>query len=463
MNTSTDDWRSKYLDSMRALENEEQRFHATEAILKRLAGRLCIACLGLSSRLDQEVKKLQTILRREDARADELEKLMTPLSDAVVALDDKTPIPVQSAVTAVKAADAKQDIANTSIGNDAQIRSTLAALLVELKRDRALAKSVAALDERLATPLTVDKLSPILSSLTEMVGQRIQRIERAREEAEALLAQMVTQLDEISRFVADHHQNQNQARVSSESLNAQLTGEFRAISDSVEASSDLQHIRSHVRSRMDVIGRHLQEFRQRETERSEVMQARNEKMQRRVTELEAEAQKLQTQLQAEQQVSLLDGLTKLPNRLAYDKRIEEEIQRSRRFGQTVCVAVWDVDHFKQVNDNYGHRAGDRVLCSVADYLKNQARSTDFVARYGGEEFVMILVGTQLDNAMSLLEKMRLAFAKLGFHYSGQPVPVTASCGVSELKQNDSAESVFERADKALYQAKKEGRNRCVSA
>ena len=414
-----------------------QRFdtsrNGNEAILKRLAGRLCIACLGLSSRLDQEIKKLQTTLRREDAKADELEKLMTPLSDAVVALDDKAPTPASTPVVVVQAVDKKQDTANTPISNDAQIRSTLAALLVELKRDRALAKSVASLDERLATPLTVDKLSPILSSLTDMVGQRIQRIERAREEAEALLAQMVTQLDEISRFVADHHQNQNQARVSSESLNAQLTGEFRAISDSVEASSDLQHIRSHVRSRMDVIGRHLQEFRQRETERSEVMQARNEKMQQRVTELEAEAQKLQTQLQAEQQVSLLDGLTKLPNRLAYDKRIEEEIQRSKRFGQEVCVAVWDVDHFKQVNDNYGHRAGDRVLCSVADYLKSHARSTDFIARYGGEEFVMILVGTQLDGAMLLLEKMRLAFTKLGFHYSGQPVSVTASCGVSEAE------------------------------
>ena len=455
MNASTDDWRNKYLDSMRTLENEEQRFRATEAILKRLAGRLCIACLGLSSRLDQEVKKLQGLLRREDVKADELEKLFAPLADAVISLDEKSPAAAAQPVIGKEAASGKP------VTNDAQIRAALAALLVELKRDASLAKDAQTLDEQLAEPLTVERLSPMLVALTEMVAQRIQRIERAREEAEALLAQMVVQLDEISRFVADHHQNQHQARASSDSLNAQLTGEFKAISDSVEAGSDLQQIRSQVRHRLDTIGRHLQEFRQREEQRAEAMHARNEQMQKRVAELEAEAQKLQTQLHAEQQVSLLDGLTKLPNRLAYDKRMEEEMQRSKRFGQAVCVAVWDVDHFKKVNDTYGHRAGDRVLCNVADYLKSHARSTDFIARYGGEEFVMILVGTQIDNAMALLEKIRVAIAKLGFHYRGQPVPITISCGVSELKQNDSAESVFERADKALYQAKKQGRNRCL--
>ncbi|MES1191634.1 MAG: diguanylate cyclase [Steroidobacter sp.] len=456
MNASTDDWRNKYLDSMRTLESEEQRFRATEAILKRLAGRLCIACLGLSSRLDQEVKKLQSILRREDVKADELEKLFAPLADAVISLDEKS-----TASAAAQPVIVKEAASSMPVTNDAQIRAALAALLVELKRDASLAKAAQTLDDQLAEPLTVERLSPMLVSLTEMVAQRIQRIERAREEAEALLAQMVTQLDEISRFVADHHQNQHQARASSDSLNAQLTGEVKAISDSVEAGSDLQQIRSQVRQRLDTIGRHLQEFRQREEQRAEAMHARNEQMQKRVAELEAEAQKLQTQLHAEQQVSLLDGLTKLPNRLAYDKRMEEEMQRSKRFGQAVCVAVWDVDHFKKVNDTYGHRAGDRVLCNVADYLKSHARSTDFIARYGGEEFVMILVGTQIDNAMALLEKIRVSIAKLGFHYRGQPVPITISCGVSELKQNDSAESVFERADKALYQAKKQGRNRCL--
>ncbi|HEX2584479.1 MAG TPA: diguanylate cyclase, partial [Steroidobacteraceae bacterium] len=319
-----------------------------------------------------------------------------------------------------------------------------------------------AIDERLGQPLTAEQLAPILSSLTEIVSKRIQRIERERQEAQALLAQMVSRLDEINHFVADQRQNNTQVLASSESLNAQLTGEFKAISVSVESGSDLHQIREQVRTRLDSIGSHLQEFHKRETERASTMHQRAEQMQARVAELEAEAQKLQTQLQAEQQISMIDGLTKVPNRLAYDKRIAEELQRWQRFGQPTCLAVWDVDHFKQINDTYGHRAGDRVLCNLASHLKNYIRSTDFIARYGGEEFVIILAGTRMEDATRLLETMRTNIDKLGFHYRGKPVLITASCGVTELKRGDSIESVFERADKALYQAKKEGRNRCIS-
>jgi diguanylate cyclase len=439
------------------MESEEQRFKATESILKRLVGRLCIACLGLSPCLDQELKKLQGAVRRE-VTTDELEAIMPALTEAVVALDEKSTV-TSAAPIAVSAA-----ISTTiaELPNESSIRSSLSALLVELKRDASLDNQIGAIDEKLGQPLTAEQLTPILSALTEIVSKRIQRIERERQEAEALLGQMVSRLDEISHFVADQRQNNNQVLASSESLNAQLTGEFKAISVSVESGSDLQQIREQVRTRIDTIGHHLKEFHKRETERASTMHQRAEQMQARVAELEAEAQKLQTQLQVEQQMSMIDGLTKIANRLAYDKRIAEELQRWQRFGQSTCLAVWDVDHFKQINDTYGHRAGDRVLCNLASHLKNYIRSTDFIARYGGEEFVILLTGTKLDDAIRLLETMRTNIDKLGFHYRGKPVVITASCGVTEFKRGDSAESVFERADKALYQAKKEGRNRCVT-
>jgi len=455
MNTSTDDWRNKYLDSLRTMESEEQRFRAMEGILKRLVGRLCIACLGLSSRLDQELKKLQAAVRTE-VSVEELEVIMPVLTEAVVALDDKT-----SASPSQSDASPASTFA-VQLPNESGIRSSLSALLTELKRDDSLSNQVALIDEKLGQPLTVEQLGSLLSSLTEIVSRRILRIEREKEEAQALLAQMIDRLDEISGFVADQRQSNNQVLVSSESLNAQLTGEFKAISISVESSSDLHQIREQVRTRLDTIGQHLKEFHKRETERATAMHARAEQMQTRVAELEAEAQKLQSQLQAEQQISTIDGLTKVPNRLAYDKRIADELQRWQRFGQPTCLAVWDVDHFKQINDTYGHRAGDRVLCNLASHLKNYIRSTDFIARYGGEEFIVILAGTKLEDAVRLLETMRTTIDKLGFHYRGKPVLITASCGVTEFRRGDSAESIFERADKALYQAKKEGRNRCIS-
>jgi diguanylate cyclase len=124
--------------------------------------------------------------------------------------------------------------------------------------------------------------------------------------------------------------------------------------------------------------------------------------------------------------------------------------------------VWDVDHFKRINDTYGHRAGDRVLRAVADCLSGSIRGTDFLARYGGEEFVMILPGTKLEDALRVIDDMRVAVSKIGFHFRGNPVSITISSGITVLADADSAGSAFERADKALYNAKESGRNRCVS-
>jgi len=124
--------------------------------------------------------------------------------------------------------------------------------------------------------------------------------------------------------------------------------------------------------------------------------------------------------------------------------------------------VWDVDHFKRINDTYGHRAGDKVLQVISECFAGKIRSTDFIARYGGEEFVMLLPGTHLEDATSFSDRIRAAIAEIGFHFRGQPVSVTVSSGITALHPDDSAGTAFDRADKALYQAKQTGRNRCVT-
>jgi diguanylate cyclase len=296
-----------------------------------------------------------------------------------------------------------------------------------------------------------------------MVIQRIQRIESAKQEIEVLLSHMVGKLDEIGQFVADQNQSQTQSQASSETLNVQLAGEMKAMGESVESAGDLQQIRHQVRSRLDSIGRHLQEFREREATLAAAMRARNEQMRERIAELEGEAKRLHSQLKDEQRLSTLDALTQIPNRLAYESRIDEEMKRWHRFKQPTCIAVWDVDHFKRINDTYGHRAGDRVIRTVAECLARRVRSTDFIARYGGEEFVGIFPGTTLESAVRLMDELRLAIGKIGFHFRGTPVSITVSSGITAFLPGDSSGAAFDRADKALYQAKESGRNRCVSS
>jgi diguanylate cyclase len=441
------------------LEKEQQQFRAVETALKRLVGRLCIASLGQSPRLDDEIKKLQTAMRR-DLAGDELDKITSALTDAINVLDQRAAPP--SAAPAAAPVAAPSVAPSNELVGDERIRAALAALLSELRRDPSLILHVDALDAKLGAAMTREQLPDVLSSFAEIVARRIHAIERAKQEIEALLSHMVGKLDEIGQFVFAQTQNQTQSLASSETLNSQLAGEMRAMGESVDAAADVQQIRAQVRRRLESIDKHLQEFRQRESERANEMRARAERMQARVAELEAEAGRLHNQLKDEQKMSTLDVLTKIPNRLAYEKRIDEELKRWQRFKQPVCIAVWDVDRFKQINDTYGHSAGDRVLRAVAEALAGRIRGTDFIARFGGEEFVMILCGTKLDDALRVVDEMRAAIANLKMHSKGTPLAITISCGVTALLPDDTAGVAFDRADKALYQAKESGRNRCLS-
>lgn len=454
----TQDWQKRYFDSLDSLERERQQFRAMEAVLKRLAGRLGSASMGQSKLLDEQIKALQTAIRGEST-SDELDKIASALTDAIAKLDAPA-----STVPSVATAHAP---AATSPGTasvvEPALRGILCALLAQLRHDPALIIRADALDARLATQLPQDQLGDLMSSISELVTQRIQRIEHGKQEMEGLLRHMVGRLDDISRFVSDQSHDQSQSLVNRESLNAQLVGEMKAMGESVESAVDLQQIRSQVRGRLDSIGQHLKQFRERETARVNEMHARNEQMQTRVAQLEAEASRLHHQLNDEQRLSTIDGLTNIPNRLAYEKRVQEELDRWQRFKQPTCIAVWDIDRFKNINDKHGHRAGDRVLHAVAASLATRIRSTDFLARFGGEQFVMILCGTKIDAAMRLIDEMRLGISDLKFHTHGTPLPpVTISIGVTALLPNDSAGSAFDRADKALYQAKNTGRNKCAS-
>ena len=160
---------------------------------------------------------------------------------------------------------------------------------------------------------------------------------------------------------------------------------------------------------------------------------------------------------------MFDALTEIPNRLSYEKKSEEEIARCIRFNTPLCMAVWDVDLFKQVNDTYGHSAGDKVLKAIAQLMKDRIRETDFIARYGGEEFVMFMPGIDEDEALKMVDALREKVFSSKFKHNGEIVKISVSCGISSFAGNDTQESMFERADKALYTAKDNGRNQCVVA
>ena len=160
-------------------------------------------------------------------------------------------------------------------------------------------------------------------------------------------------------------------------------------------------------------------------------------------------------------MAMVDGLTGLYVRRYFDARLDEEIQRSKRFGSEFSMVLMDIDDFKGLNDTHGHTAGDRMLRALADTVRGQMRAVDTAARYGGEEFAMILPRTSMVEAYNQAERIRQQIAGCHFSVEGQVLSVTASFGIAAHPDGgaDGAEALIRLADRALYRAKRTGKNR----
>ena len=156
----------------------------------------------------------------------------------------------------------------------------------------------------------------------------------------------------------------------------------------------------------------------------------------------------------------IDGLTGIANRRHLEKRLSEEFQRHRRYGTPLSLLMFDIDHFKRVNDVHGHPAGDEVIRAVAARASEQVRASDVLGRYGGEEFALLLPGTNLEGARIAAEKVRLLIAGAPVPYKDIRLEVTVSVGVAQADPACADHEEFLRvADNALYRAKAAGRNR----
>lgn len=159
-------------------------------------------------------------------------------------------------------------------------------------------------------------------------------------------------------------------------------------------------------------------------------------------------------------LAITDGLTGLYNRRYFQQMIDIEFARSKRYCSDLSIALFDIDHFKRVNDTYGHQFGDKVLAEISKIIQNFLRKTDYVARYGGEEFIAVLPETDLTSAMIPMERLRQAIESHSFKYGNESIKVTVSIGISAVTPDILLDDeLIKRADQALYLAKQNGRNR----
>lgn len=178
-----------------------------------------------------------------------------------------------------------------------------------------------------------------------------------------------------------------------------------------------------------------------------------------VTNVAVNKHQLQSANDQLKHLSRTDRLTGLNNRGHWEEELKREYSRHRRYGSTAALVMFDIDHFKKVNDTYGHQAGDKVIQAVADVVRKEARDTDIAGRYGGEEFVILLPDVDSAGARLFAERLRQKTEALQVDYDGQLIPFTISLGVADLAQSSNDhQQLIEWADHALYQSKRNGRN-----
>ncbi|UZE12082.1 diguanylate cyclase [Pseudomonas sp. B21-053] len=336
------------------------------------------------------------------------------------------------------------------------IEETLLGLLDDLTLPERHRPQAEAMRERLQNGLNWYELLPILDDLATLM---LAITDSGQHEFEAYLQQLNERLESFQSNLqaasAGHADNRSAAREMDTQIREQVDGLQTSMQDAANLQ-DLKHVlENHLEGLLGTMDQHQKQRDEREQE----VAARLQGLAERVAHMEQEALGYREHLEEQRQKALIDPLTGLPNRAAWSERLEHEIAEWQQHGNTLMLAMLDLDHFKRINDNYGHLAGDKVLKIIASVLRKRLRGSDFIARFGGEEFVLLMPATVPAVGAKLLETLRASIEACPFHFKGERVTVTISMGLAAFKPGEHSDMVLKRADQALYRAKNAGRNR----
>lgn len=305
-------------------------------------------------------------------------------------------------------------------------------------------------------------LSPILRDLGHTVSQFHSKLASELSDVEYYLKNIAVKLKQLQIGIEESFADQSASMQERETLATGVAEHISVIATTIEGEEDLNAVKHVIDEGLQEISSRMRDHLAQDQERVARGEQRLRSLSERLKLMDEESTRLRAQVRRERSRAQHDALTGIANRAAYDERITAEVARHERHERELSLAVIDIDKFKSVNDNLGHKAGDKVLKNVAEICASNVRTSDFLARYGGEEFVLVLPETSLEQAHYVAEKLRGEIEGKGFYYNKRRVPITVSIGIARFADDESADVVFERADRALYAAKNGGRNRCVT-
>jgi diguanylate cyclase len=335
------------------------------------------------------------------------------------------------------------------------IEDTLLGLLDDLTLPERHRPQAEAMRDRLQNGLNWYELLPILDDLATLM---LAITDSGQHEFEAYLQQLNERLESFQSNLQAASDGHADNRSAAREMDTQIREQVDGLQSSMQEAADLDDLKHVLENHLEGLLGTMDQHQKQRDEREQEVAARLHSLAERVAHMEQEALGYREHLEEQRQKALIDPLTGLPNRAAWSERLDHEISQWQQHGNTLLLAMLDLDHFKRINDNYGHLAGDKVLKIIASVLRKRLRGTDFIARFGGEEFVLLMPDTAPTAGAKLLEKLRASIEACPFHFKGEPVTITISMGLTAFKPGEHSDLVLKRADQALYRAKHAGRN-----
>lgn len=333
-----------------------------------------------------------------------------------------------------------------------RLRGKLSLLLDSLRSYTSAYEKIDELAKQLDVSNSQANLEEVLLGLSAFIAKLFSA---EQQEFESYLDTLNHCLEEIKAAVNHSRQIHSELDLSADELHDSINASMQTLEGHVGRATTLDELKHQVKTNLSVITAAMGQFQEQEAIKRLQMTEEMQHLDDRIQRMAEENLRVQKELESSKRQALTDRLTNLPNRLAYDHRIEAMMHEHP---EGLAMAVGDIDRFKYINDTFGHQAGDKLLQIVARLMMASMRSSDFLCRFGGEEFVLLLPLTRIEDAEKVLQKLRRRISNTRLHFRGQPLSVTISFGLTLARSGDDADSLFARADEAMYKAKNLGRD-----
>ena len=338
------------------------------------------------------------------------------------------------------------------------VSHTLAALLTNITLPDIYRDQLMDIKHALTGSSDINHLPALLDEVITLI---MIAVGKTQEDLTLYLNQLNQQLASINDSLLANYKAQKSISSHRKQLGETFQDHVNNTKSDVHNATDLNSLKQLINDRMHTINEAMTLFQNSMQEQEKQAAKSITQLKNKVSRMEQDATQLRSSMQEKIAQALSDSLTGLPNRAAYQDTIFPLLTSAAQNKQQLCIAVCDVDHFKVINDTWGHLTGDKVLRLVPRQMQTALKKDHLLFRYGGEEFVVIFPMTSLDQAFEHCQNIRNAVASTPFNMNGEPISVTISIGLSLFDGKESHDELFNRADKNLYQAKQQGRNKVI--